>query len=355
MYQIKKMPKTKKRELRPNSRVYPNNNICNFISNLALASAFATNEKQSSCVLMSSVSRDDNTSCCAIINNVDSCLERFIPKGATPEHISFFPNEPSRRGDTIPIPNPDREFIIFIYWKNGVVDGESVRVDLDTSFVGYGSEYKSTDQVCSYYQRVGFRNTVKHSGDVTDAPNGAAEFITFNLKELKNANLDVQSIMVVTQSYNNISFDNMSDAIVGIGYMPSESEPVGDGPNGSIVISACRLTGKSTTNVSAVLHLSREEDSIDTLQFICINAHNTQQSCHSAYSSNAMLQNIVQKFDIWSNSLNAPIKELKKEIIRASSLNEVEYIDKDGAPIHFSKMKDETSFEFHTRMSAEIV
>jgi len=326
-----KESENKKRNNTRNSRIYPNTQLSETIQSIALQSA-----------IDSSVTNDEST----IIDNRDSNLERLVPKGPTPEHISFLSGEPARRGDIIQV-NKDNKYIIFIYWKNG----ES-RVDLDTSFVGYGQNFEFTDQVCSYYQLNGFRNTVFHSGDITDAPNGAAEFITFNLKELKNANPDVYSIIAITQSFNNISYEKMKDAIVGIGYYDDNNK--GDGPDGCVVLSACRLTGKSTTNISAILHLSHEEGVPDSFEFICINAHNNA-GVHSAYSSKNMLQEIVINYTLWRNSLNAPITQLEKEVIRASAFNKISFIDKDGNTHIFIKEEQESSIDFHSRLVSLII
>jgi hypothetical protein len=337
----KAMSNKSNNEVRPNTRVYPDD-LSEIISLIALNSAINS---------VSPISTNDDPNILStIIDNTGSRLERLIPKGPPPEHISFFPEEPARRGDIIPIIDDDREFIIFIYWKNGE---DQVHIDLDASFIGYGSDYSATDQVCSYYKPKGFRSTVHHSGDVRNAPNGASEFITFNLKNLKENNSDVNHVMAITQSYTNIEFDKIGDAIIGLGFIPKEKN--GDGPNGCVVLSACRLTGKSTTNISGILHLSRTEGIPDTFEFLCINAHNSCSVDQSARSGESMIQKIAINFDIWRNSLNAPISQLEKEVIKAAAYNEVSYISQDGTLQIFHKNEGETSIEFYTRLMLSIV
>jgi hypothetical protein len=108
-----------KKKFSPNSRIY--SSISSLISEIALECAIESSRKNA----VESDKRDVQTRCggssdserallSILIDNTESCLERLIPKGKTPEHISFFRGEPSQRGDVIPIPNPNRKFIIFI-------------------------------------------------------------------------------------------------------------------------------------------------------------------------------------------------------------------------------------------------
>jgi len=329
----KKREKKEKKANRPNSRISPNIDICNLIVNIALESAIE-NETVSSSTIES-----------ITIDNSNSSLERFIPKGPSPEHISFLSSDPSLKGDIISL-SKIRNIRIFIWWKG--------HYDLDTSFIGYAPNYEITNQLCAYNQLIGFRNTVRHSGDITNAPKGAAEYITFNIDELKSANVDVDHVLVITQSFRGDPFNEM-DALVGIGYMPEDPNEIGDGPDGCVVLSACRLTGKATTNISGILHLSRDENVPDSFEFMTINSNNITRNFQSAGSCKKLLQNVVINYDIWRNSLNAPITQLEKEVIRAAAYNEVSYIDKDGSLHIFRKEEDESSIEFYTRLISIII
>ena len=332
------MKSSQKKEYLQSPRDYPEE-LSEFISSIALSSAI---EKANQ-----GASEETIT-----IDNTDGCLLRLIPKGPSPRHIDFLPTIPAQRGDIFLLSLEHKKFIFFIHWKNG-----QERVDLDSSFVGYAEDYSLTDQLCSYYFTTGFRQTVFHSGDIVDAPapKGATEYITFNINDVKSKNPDVFHIMAVVQSYTSVSFDDMGDAIIGIGYMSENPEEKGDGPDGCFVLSACRLEGKSTTNVSAIIHLSHEEGVPDSIEFVCINAHNSVQRIHSAQSCGGMLQEIARNFTIWKNSLNAPISQLEKEVIKASGYNEVRYIDENGVSHTFLKTESESSIDFYNRLKEFIL
>jgi hypothetical protein len=285
------------------------------------------------------------------IDNHNGRLDRFVVRGAPPASIPMLTGgEPAQRGDSITLPSAFQgKIIIFIYWKNG-----SERVDLDLSVIGYGNDYTMSSQVCSYYQKIGFRNTVHHSGDIRDAPNGAAEYITFRLDELKTENPDIYHIMIVTQSYNSIPFEEMGDAFVGVGIIPDDHSQRGDGPEGSIVLDAFRLTGKCTTNVSGILHLSHDDGIPDKFQFLGINAKNSKASFHSAHSAAKMLGDIAVNFEKWSKSANAPITLLEKEVIAAASRDSIDYVQHDGTVVRIEREEGEDNVPFFKRIMAII-
>jgi len=79
------------------------------------------------------------------------------------------------RGSRAPL--PDAAIIrFFLWWKNG-----KSRTDIDLSAVIYDADFKYLD-VLSYYQLKSYGGC--HSGDITDAPEGAAEFIDLDIERL---------------------------------------------------------------------------------------------------------------------------------------------------------------------------
>ena len=63
--------------------------------------------------------------------------------------------------------------VMFVWWKNG-----RSRVDIDLSAAMYDRDYRYRDTLV-YYNLRNFG--AHHSGDITDAPKGAAEFIDIDL------------------------------------------------------------------------------------------------------------------------------------------------------------------------------
>jgi hypothetical protein len=76
------------------------------------------------------------------------------------------------RGSRLPLPDCTT-LRFFVWWKNG-----RGRVDLNLSAAMYDGEYRYIDTL-AYYNLKNFG--AHHSGDITDAPKGAAEFIDIDL------------------------------------------------------------------------------------------------------------------------------------------------------------------------------
>lgn len=76
------------------------------------------------------------------------------------------------RGSRLPLPDCST-LRFFVWWKNG-----RSRVDIDLSAAMYDANYRYIDTL-AYYNLKNFG--AHHSGDIVDAPKGAAEFIDVNL------------------------------------------------------------------------------------------------------------------------------------------------------------------------------
>src|SRR5215207_3603799 len=77
------------------------------------------------------------------------------------------------RGSRLPLPEGS-VVRFFLWWKNG-----SSRTDIDLSAALYDEDFKYLD-VLSYYNLKNFGG--HHSGDIVDAPQGAAEFIDLDIE-----------------------------------------------------------------------------------------------------------------------------------------------------------------------------
>ena len=217
-----------------------NNDIKELISNIALESACNNSEEDLEKDSEEDLEED------YIIDNNNNQLDSFLHRGVPPENIYFLNKNPASKGDIVDLKNHlSSKIIIFIYWKNGIT-----HTDLDLTVVGFNKENKIYDE-CSYNKLKSFNNTVTHSGDITDAPNGASEFIKFSINDLKSKNKDLSKLLITVFSYNSIAFEDMKDSILGIGILPEDNN-MGNGPEGSYVIDAVRLKGKSKLNISSV-------------------------------------------------------------------------------------------------------
>lgn len=80
------------------------------------------------------------------------------------------------RGSRLPLPDC-KVLRFFIWWRNGVD-----RTDIDLSSALYDTSFKYMD-VVSYYNLKNFGGC--HSGDIVDAPQGAAEFIDLDVEKTR--------------------------------------------------------------------------------------------------------------------------------------------------------------------------
>lgn len=108
------------------------------------------------------------------------------------------------RGSRMPLPRSD--FIrLFLWWKNG-----RSRTDIDLSAALYGPDFNYLD-VLSYYNLKGFGGC--HSGDVVDAPQGAAEFIDLDVQKLKAAG--ARFVVASINSYTTQPFCDLPECFAG--------------------------------------------------------------------------------------------------------------------------------------------
>lgn len=96
------------------------------------------------------------------------------------------------RGSRMPLPDAST-LRFFLWWKNG-----KSRTDIDLSAAFYDESLRYVD-VVSYYNLKNFGG--HHSGDIVDAPNGAAEFIDLDVAKAieRNVRYVVMSINSFTQ------------------------------------------------------------------------------------------------------------------------------------------------------------
>lgn len=90
---------------------------------------------------------------------------------------------------------------LFLHWKGDL--------DVDLHGVVLDDKFNNIDS-CSFYSTSS--DWYQHSGDIRSAPNGAAEYIDFDIsKAPKNA----RYIMLTASSYSNVPFKDIDDCFVG--------------------------------------------------------------------------------------------------------------------------------------------
>ena len=108
------------------------------------------------------------------------------------------------RGTRLALPDANT-LRFFIWWKNG-----RNRTDIDLSAAFYDSRFRFLDTI-SYYNLKNYGG--HHSGDIVDAPKGAAEFIDIDLK--KTTGKKVRYVMMVVISFTSQPFHELPECFAG--------------------------------------------------------------------------------------------------------------------------------------------
>jgi len=110
------------------------------------------------------------------------------------------------RGSRLPFPAGKGSTLrFFVWWKNG-----RTRVDIDLSAVMYSGDFRFVDQL-SYTNLRSFGGV--HSGDIVDAPEGAAEFIDVDPKLCTERG--VRYVVMSINSYTTQPFCDLPECFAG--------------------------------------------------------------------------------------------------------------------------------------------
>lgn len=141
------------------------------------------------------------------------------------------------RGSRLSVKQDHRVIRLFTYWKES--DDNSC-VDLDLSAVCFDAELNVIDQV-AYYQDMGKLTSMVHSGDIREAPEGAAEYIDIPVEALASAGVAYVALNV--HSFSGGAFDEIGEAFVG--WMGREDAKTGEIFDVRTVENRLDLTSKS--------------------------------------------------------------------------------------------------------------
>lgn len=108
------------------------------------------------------------------------------------------------RGSRMPLPE-SRYIRLFLWWTNG-----HSRTDIDLSTAFFDGDFVYRDLV-AYYNLRGYGG--HHSGDIVDAPQGAAEFIDLDLQLLRDKGL--RFVVPCVNSYTNQPYCDLPECFAG--------------------------------------------------------------------------------------------------------------------------------------------
>jgi stress response protein SCP2 len=160
---------------------------------------------------------------------------------------------PLGRGSRIPI--GDSKFIrFFMWWKDlDTSDSYRNRVDLDMNLSFMDEDFAVTGEVAFYNLTNG---AATHSGDITSAPNGAAEFVDIRSEALAADNGARYVAMSVT-SYTAQPFNTLTDALAGV--MLRNDSGHGEVFEGTSVETAFSLTQDAVSVVPFIYDIEKRE------------------------------------------------------------------------------------------------
>lgn len=95
----------------------------------------------------------------------------------------------------------------FLWWKNG-----RGRTDIDLSAALFGSDYRLVEAL-SYYNLRGANGYGVHSGDIVDAPEGAAEFIDLDLARARERG--ARFVVMCINSYTSQAYCDLPECFAG--------------------------------------------------------------------------------------------------------------------------------------------
>jgi hypothetical protein len=143
---------------------------------------------------------------------------------------------------------PDERYVrLFLWWTNG-----RGRTDIDLSAALFADDF-------SYISTVAYYNLkdwgAVHSGDIVDAPKGAAEFIDFDTKLLAQRN--VRYVIMNVNSYSTQPFADLPECFAG--WMARRDANSGEVFDPRTVIDRVDLTAETTIAIPVVFDLTKRE------------------------------------------------------------------------------------------------
>lgn len=116
------------------------------------------------------------------------------------------------QGSRIPVGGEDAKFLtLFTHWKNMDTDGYGGRVDLDLSGLFLSEDLQQSEHL-AYYNTVS--DHARYSGDITDAPDGAEEYIVVDVEHAKRRGFRYMAIVV--NSYSGQKIGSIPECYAGI-------------------------------------------------------------------------------------------------------------------------------------------
>ena len=158
------------------------------------------------------------------------------------------------RGSRIKVGEAKRVIRLFMHWRNISGGGWDSRVDLDLSAV-FASEDFSNFQTVAYYNLRDQAIKAYHSGDITSAPKGAAEFIDIDIESALKAGY--RYVLPTVYNYSRQKFSDVPEAWAGA--MLREKAKSGEIFEPSTVVAKYDLTSGTVNSTPFIFDLLTRE------------------------------------------------------------------------------------------------
>ncbi|RJQ46867.1 MAG: cytoplasmic protein [Gaiellales bacterium] len=158
------------------------------------------------------------------------------------------------RGSHVPFGNKlGNTLRFFVWWKN-ITNQENKRVDLDLSAMIYDADWNFMEHIAYTNLRSAHYRAV-HSGDITDAPKGACEFIDIDMGSLLT--YGGAYLVVTVQSYTGQPFSEIPEASTG--WMLRQDPQSGEVFEPKTVVDRLDVTAETSGYIPMIVGLPRRE------------------------------------------------------------------------------------------------
>ena len=189
------------------------------------------------------------------------------------------------RGSRVKMSEDKNTVRLFMHWKDVYETGDawSDRVDLDLSGFFISEDFKNTSTISYYNLR---ESEAVHSGDITSAPEGAAEFIDINIS--KALAKGWRYVAMTVYSYTGQTFDRIPEAWAGV--MLRDKPQSGEIFEASTVVNRFDLNSASRNSTPIVFDLQTREmiwwdSAVSTSNNILFNVANNETRLSAAMKS----------------------------------------------------------------------
>ena len=174
---------------------------------------------------------------------------------STSEKESNVSLKPMTRGSRIPFNDNAEVLRFFVGWKNIKNGKMEKRIDIDLSVICFDRNFKFLKTV-AYYNQV--EKNFVFSGDITDAPNGALEFIdVYDLKKLKNDN--IRYVLMEIRSFNGYTFEEIGSVYAGVLELTEYESKSGKNLYSTAVTQGFQILSKNQTTNTILIDFEKNE------------------------------------------------------------------------------------------------